>query len=333
MDISQTQRLLRSIENTRYAVFAAATIMLYDHVLSFHREVELIWRRRTSFINNVFLWHRYFGLFCILFELSVVVDSHVTASLYVRCSTPIETIQAKYNLQRIGSFWLRWEIVSISVSILTSELVLMSWIYVIYDRNTQVVAMLLCLYAAEVVTTFTILGVSLDHAHTTNHIISPELYAPAFCSLTEIPPLYNFYWVPNLAYNGVVFTLFILKSYQVLGCSTQPKQKQVLYDVYRNSAMNYVTMFSAYLLCCILWISADFALARIPVMFALCFSIMNATRLLLNVRHVYFTHTSSRINIRRDSDDSVLAEFDGTEERWMYELRELRWNGPSGTHV
>ncbi|KAK0195218.1 hypothetical protein F5146DRAFT_276995 [Armillaria mellea] len=70
MDISQAQRLLRSIENTRYAVFAAATIMLYDHVLSFHREVELIWRRRTSFINNIFLWHRYFGLFCILFELS-----------------------------------------------------------------------------------------------------------------------------------------------------------------------------------------------------------------------------------------------------------------------
>ncbi|PBK95672.1 hypothetical protein ARMGADRAFT_1078372 [Armillaria gallica] len=100
MDIPQAQRLLRSIENTRYAVFAAATIMLYDHGLSFHREarpsslpvfpsitklkqVELIWRRRTSFINNVFLWHRYFGLFCILFELSVVVDSRVTASLYV----------------------------------------------------------------------------------------------------------------------------------------------------------------------------------------------------------------------------------------------------------
>ncbi len=134
----------------------------------------------------------------------------------------------------------------------------MSWIYVIYDRNTQVVAMLLCLYAAEVVTTFTILGVSLDHAHSepkcvvflrkfahsdtaTNHIISPVLYPPAFCSLTEIPPLYNFYWVPNLAYNGVVFILFILKSYQVLGCSAQPKQEQVLFDVYRNSAMNYVT--------------------------------------------------------------------------------------------
>lgn len=313
MDISQAQRLLRSIENTRYAVFAAATIMLYDHVLSFHREVELIWRRRTSFINNVFLWHRYFGLFCILFELSVVVDSRVTASF---CS-----------------FWLRWEIVSISISILTSELVLMSWIYVIYDRNIRVVAVLLCLYAAEVITTFTILGVSLDHVHTTNHIISPVLYSPAFCSMTEIPPLYNFYWVPNLAYNGVVFILFILKSYQVLGCSAQPKQKQVLYNVYRNSAMNYVTMFSAYLLCCILWISEDFALARIPVMFALCFSIMNTTRLLLNVRHVYFTHTSSRINIRRDSDDSVMTEFDGTEERWMYELRELRWNGPSGTHM
>lgn len=313
MDTPQAQRLLSSIENTRYAVFAAATIMLYDHLLSFHREVELIWRRRTSFINNVFLWHRYFGLFCIMFELSVVVNTRVTESF---CS-----------------FWLRWEILSISVSILTSELVLMSWIYVIYDRNILVVVLLLCLYAGEVVTTFTILGVSLDHAHITNHIISPQLYQPAFCSLTEIPPLYNFYWVPNLAYNGVIFILFILKSYQVLGHPAQPKRKQLLYDVYKNSAMNYVTMFSAYLLCCILWISADFSLARIPVMFALCFSIMNATRLLLNVRYVYFTHTSSRINVRSDSDDSVLAGFDGTEERWMYELRELRWSGPSGLHA
>ncbi|KAK0213023.1 hypothetical protein DFS33DRAFT_89864 [Desarmillaria ectypa] len=314
MDTPQAQHLLRSIENTRYAVFVAATIMLYDHVLSFHREVELIWRRRTSFINNIFLWHRYFGLFCILFELSVVVNSRVTES--------------------VRSFWLRWEILSISISILTSEpVVLMSWIYVIYDRNTLVVAMLLCLYAAEVVTTFAILGVSLNHAHTTNHIVPPELYPPAFCSLTEIPPLYNFYWVPNLVYNGVIFILFILKSYRVLGHPAQPKQKQILYDVYKNSAMNYVTMFSAYLLCCILWISADFALARIPVMFALCFSIMNATRLLLNVRYVYFTHTRSRISVRSDNDDSVLTEFDGIEEWWMYELRELRWSGPSGPHV
>ncbi|SJK97282.1 uncharacterized protein ARMOST_00533 [Armillaria ostoyae] len=330
MDISQAQRLLKSIENTRYAVFAAATIMLYDHVLSFHREtrlslpvfrlitklkqVELIWRRRTSFINNIFLWHRYFGLFCILFELSVVVDSRVTASLYLYVRLLLASLGDCVN-QRLNPY------------IGTSVILQMEVVLALTPSSGSHVMDI------QVVTTFTILGVSLDHAHTTNHIISPELYSPAFCSLTEIPPLYNFYWVPNLAYNGVVFILFILKSYQVLGCSAQPKQKQVLYDVYRNSAMNYVTMFSAYLLCCILWISADFALARIPVMFALCFSIMNATRLLLNVRHVYFTHTSSRINIRRDSDDSVLAEFDGTEERWMYELRELRWNGPSGTHV
>ncbi|KAG7446464.1 uncharacterized protein BT62DRAFT_1005760 [Guyanagaster necrorhizus] len=284
MDTPQAQRLLSSIENTRYAVFAAATIMLYDHFFNAQR-------RRTSFINNVFLWHRYFGLFCIMFELSVVVNTRVTESVrYIYINLSPNDADETYVISFVCSFWLRWEILSISVSILTSELVLMSWIYVIYDRNILVVVLLLCLYAGEVVTTFTILGVSLDHAHSEAKSV-------------------------------------------VLGHPAQPKRKQLLYDVYKNSAMNYVTMFSAYLLCCILWISADFSLARIPVMFALCFSIMNATRLLLNVRYVYFTHTSSRINVRSDSDDSVLAGFDGTEERWMYELRELRWSGPSGLHA
>ncbi|KAF9038356.1 hypothetical protein BDZ89DRAFT_1061337 [Hymenopellis radicata] len=97
-------------------------------------------------------------------------------------------------------------------------------------------------------------------------------------------------------------------------------------------------MFSSYLLCCLFWLAADFSLGRSPILFALCFSIMNACRLLLNIREVYFVDAQKKkeAGLGVDIDDTVLDTRQtkvipltptSSQERWMYELRELRWTG------
>ncbi len=73
-------------------------------------------------------------------------------------------------------------------------------------------------------------------------------------------------------------------------------------------------------------------------MFALCFSIMSACRLLLNIRGVYFVHAQKKkeVGLGVDIDDTMLdtrhpkvvpLTRTSSQERWMYELRELRWTG------
>ncbi|KAF8908802.1 hypothetical protein CPB85DRAFT_1308769 [Mucidula mucida] len=90
-------------------------------------------------MNSVFLWHRYFGAFCIL--MTVIMNQSVTDS--------------------VRAFWFRWEMLSFAISILTSELVLLSWIYIIYDRNFKIALSLGSLYVMEVAAVITILGISL----------------------------------------------------------------------------------------------------------------------------------------------------------------------------
>ncbi|KAF9038355.1 hypothetical protein BDZ89DRAFT_413141 [Hymenopellis radicata] len=205
-------KILHSIQSTRYVVFATATIMIYDHILSLHREIELIWQKRSSFMKIVFLWHRYFGAFCILFELIVIMNQTVSDS--------------------VRAFWFRWETLSFAISILTSELVLLSWIYIIYDRNFKIAISLGLLYVLEVAAVMTILGVSLGNLEVTNHFIAT---LNNFCSMRVVPPLFKYYWLPVLIYNAVVMFLFLFKSYQVLFSSIVGPNDILLRDVYNNS--------------------------------------------------------------------------------------------------
>ena len=72
-------------------------------------------------------------------------------------------------------------------------------------------------------------------------------------------------------------------------------------------------------------------------MFVLSFSMMNACRLLLNIREVYFVnaaHKTNEVNIVIDGreigtkyNDVVSLNATSRESQWMYELRALRWTG------
>ncbi|KIY66217.1 hypothetical protein CYLTODRAFT_423656 [Cylindrobasidium torrendii FP15055 ss-10] len=325
--------LLDSFRKTRYGLLAAATLFLYDHLLSLAREIDLIWTKKSSFMRSVFIWHRYFGAFCILLELGALTSKGVSKTF---CT-----------------FFLPWEMITFAISILTSELVVLSWIYVIYDRNVKIAASLGLLFIVECAATVTLLVLGLKNIDVASDLIT----GINFCSLRTIPPLFKVFWVPFLAYNAVVLILFLIKSYQVLFSTTYAPSDKLVRNVYHNSAINYVAMFCSYLFCCFMWLKLDFGYAQIPAVFALVFSIMNACRLLLNIREVYFKRSITRpgnmdegefMDMEEEEEDeegslktmadanegrgqnfidiSGPAELDAERrERWMYELRVLRW--------
>jgi len=43
----------------RYLLYAAFALMIWDHLLTFQREIQLVWRARWTVIKALFLFNRY----------------------------------------------------------------------------------------------------------------------------------------------------------------------------------------------------------------------------------------------------------------------------------
>ncbi|RPD63736.1 hypothetical protein L227DRAFT_640858 [Lentinus tigrinus ALCF2SS1-6] len=233
-------------------------------------EVELIWKKRWSVIKLAFLWHRYFGIICVLW---VVPSLH---GVVWQAEPPCE-------------FWFYWETWGYSAVLFTSEAVLLLWIYVVYNKNRWVLALMSICYLCEVAAVVAILTISFETFEARAHGIPGVEY----CVMTKIGPPFPLLWVPILAYDALLLLLFLYRG--CAGASPNSSWRWAYsYDglldmIYRYSLLNFLAIFASYLACAIIWLTCDLGLYQIPVGFALSLSITNCTRLLLNIRHAYYT--------------------------------------------
>jgi len=323
---------------TRVAAFVGATIVVYDYIVTIDREVELIWKRKWSTVKAVFIWHRYFGLFCVVFQA-------IALNLW------------SLN-DRFCSFWFRWETWGYCVLLFSSEIVLTLWIWVVYHKHRGILALLLTCFCAEVGGVVGILVKTLSKFSTESHLI-PNL---PFCVITSASPDLRYLWVPIIGYDSIILALFLFKAVKAWWTGSWSQQFGVLQMIYKHSLMNFLAIFAAYLTSAIMWTHANPALAQIPVCFAISFSIVNCTRLLINIRRAFFmhpdaidypgfyppvmfaSHTSPRAasptplweqddastmeggkNIHVVyTGDGHMSEDEVTRQRWQYELRQLK---------
>ncbi|KAJ7755707.1 hypothetical protein DFH07DRAFT_487842 [Mycena maculata] len=203
-----------------------------------------------------------------------------------------------------------------TVFVLTSELVLLLWIFVMYKRNIHILQFLGALFVAELIAVVLILAKSFTRLQITAEIDPGH----RFCSLKDEPQFFCWYWLPILIYNSAILALFIVKGTDTLRASYVPRAS-LSNDVYRQSFGNFIAIFVAYLLCCVFWITVDFSLGQIPVYFALSFAITNSTRLLINIRHVYYSQ--EEVDLDRPIAPAIYAN-QAPREEWLFELRVMR---------
>ncbi|KAG2003050.1 hypothetical protein CC2G_003683 [Coprinopsis cinerea AmutBmut pab1-1] len=60
--------ILQHIEYTRYAQLASSSIIIYDHLVTFDSEVELIWKANWSKGKVLFILNRYYSLASVIFN-------------------------------------------------------------------------------------------------------------------------------------------------------------------------------------------------------------------------------------------------------------------------
>jgi len=289
--------LLHSIQSIRFSAIGSATVLFYDHLITFDQEIELIWKKDWSILKGVFIFHRYLGLICLIIGLCATLGRDIT--------------------DPICSFWIQWEMWGYSTVVLTAELVLLLWIFVIYNKNRTILTILGVLFVAQLVSVVAILGQSFAQIKISANIL-PGL---DFCFLLNEPQFFYYYWLPILVYNTAILALFIYKGRHAFR-NSKIAHVNLLHTVYRKSFVNFLGIFIAYFLCCVLWLAGDFSLGQIPVGFALSFSITNSTRLLINIRHAYYSREEVELNIRPNTP--IIYANQVPREEWLYELRNLR---------
>jgi len=304
MDPTLLFHYLRSFQSTRLATVGSATILLYDHLITIDQEIEFVWRKDWSLLKGVFILHRYLGLGCVLFQFYAILSPNVTDSL---CT-----------------FWFRWEMWGYTSIVLTTELVLLLWIFVIYDRNRQILAALSVIFATQTVALVVILAQSFTRLKSSANIARDYhiLDFPNFCSLFNEPQFFSWYWLPVLIYNTAILALFIGKSASAFR-SLRDEENSLLDKLYRRSLVNFVAIFAVFFLCCVFWIVGEFSLGQIPIGFVLSFSITNSTRLLINIRHAYYSQEAMSLDKPIGRAPIIYANHAPPEE-WLFELRALK---------
>ncbi|KAL4248916.1 hypothetical protein ABKN59_007587 [Abortiporus biennis] len=138
---------------------------------------------------------------------------------------------------------------------------------------------------AEVVAVIAILVRSLEHFEAKGHTIPHVEY----CVITHASTSLELLWIPILAYDSILLTLFLYKGFISYASERARNRFGVLNMVYEHSLLNFLAIFASYLACAVMWTAFDPGLAQIPVSFAIALSITNCTRLLLNIRRAYYT--------------------------------------------
>lgn len=203
------------------------------------------------------------------------------------------------------------------------------------------------LLLGEIAAVATILAMSFSNFRAGANLVPGTI----FCLVHE-PSFYHTVWSPILAYHTVLFALFLAKGWMMYrqgGLQTW-KSTGLLETIYKNSFINFLAIFAAYLCCAVMWLAGDPYLAQIPVAFTLSLSITSCTRLLLNIRDAYYVqaegdlHRISTWNAGRTISIGTSSSFWAEEESksvrapsiyaeytsrnlWAFELREMKWSG------
>lgn len=241
-----------------YSMFASLAFLFYDHVLSFDAEKEYIWNQRLSFGKVLFILNRYFGPLTIMINIFVYTSKSVTVKF---CE---------------GFHW--WETTSEAIAVLTAEVILVTRIYAVYDRNKKLLIILAGCFLAEIASTLVLVDLGLPRG-------IPRPYSElSGCYVTNPPALYFMTWIPALTFETFLCLLMLYKAWMTY---KGEHTSSLLRLIIRDSILYFLTMFVTLLVNCLIWAFGSENILEIALGWAVAMPCTLGSRLLLNMRARY----------------------------------------------
>ncbi|KAJ7775545.1 hypothetical protein B0H16DRAFT_1879909 [Mycena metata] len=134
---------------TGYLAVAALCVLLYDHILCFSQEVELMWKSRWGIAKIIYLWNRYFSLVVVSLNMSGTSPLHRRSTLMWFNILAVLVREIGSSHRCIG--WLHVQAASSTILIATVDFVLMLRVWILYGGPRWMMWCFVSLGTAEVV--------------------------------------------------------------------------------------------------------------------------------------------------------------------------------------
>lgn len=260
LSLSFTSTELQNLRASQYVSAAGLVVLLWDYFLTFHDEVELIWRARLSFPKLLFLFNRYVvpaSLILLTYAISGLSDDILPDSF---CQT-----------------WFGVGIVVGMLSIGTSNFLILLRLWVLWDRKTRLVLVTLTLFLVTQITSIVC----------TTYVVSSMMPLMVFesylhsCMLTQ---KVNFVilWTPGIVFE---FMIFIMTWWNALD-QPLPQHAKMAKVMYRDGSVYFFVLFGLRLVNLILSVVSPLSLIFLGVFFIWSACNVTLTRLIMNLRRV-----------------------------------------------
>jgi len=257
-------------QTSRYNEIAVVALYVYDLVTTLDKEIELIWLKPMSLLKALFLINRYLAVFTSIFNASVFVsqDPNLSTSL---CTN-----------------WFKYQAWEAIVSLIVIQMILLIRLWAMYNRNNILLGSMVAFGTLQVAASSAIMGLSLSHA-----LVSSQP-APGFivCS-TVMPSYFAAYWIPILAFETTLFILTLLKGWQNfrkerISTRSGMSGRSLINLLVRDSIIYFFIIDVVYLANAVIWYWAPPTLIEASSCFGIVLPSMMASKLLLNLRDVYY---------------------------------------------
>jgi len=266
------------IQASRYVSGAGLVVLLYDHMLTFDQELQLIWHTKMTWPKLLFLFNRYMVPIAMLLRTNDLsgIALPVLSNTYCKWSVGTTTI---LGILTIG----------------ISNLLVLLRLWMIWDRNARLMywtgfAFLMAQIVAFIVAGF-VVRFTLPFV-----VFNPDFHA---CLIEEKPRInVGSLWVPGLAFEVMVFAVVWWNALdRPRSCNSEITQ-----TMYRDGFLYFSVLFVLRLINLVLSIIAPVSLLFLGVLFIWCAANVTLSRLILNSRQLAF-------DTAKDRDSSVQASL------------------------
>jgi len=241
---------------------AASAIIVYDYMITFDQEIELIWKARWSMVKYLFLVNRYYILCCVIFNNYALFTTSLTDSFCLR--------------------WFQWQGWTGLVGCMIAEIILQARIYALYLLNKKVLALMLTCFVASSTCAAVIMGRALSNITAVSELI-PGM---PFCIPLDVPPRFYTFWIPILAFETLLCALALGRGIQTARAErgTFRFRRDLVNILVRDSVLYFLVILATYLTNLVVWSTQSEYLIEVPIAFSVAMSCVMGNRIILNVR-------------------------------------------------
>jgi len=292
---------LWAVQATRYSELASSSIILFDHLMTLDKEIELIWQSPWSPGKVLFIINRYHGLAILVFNNYAIFGAPLTDSFCLS--------------------WFRWQGCVGVIMCMTAEVILQLRLFALYYLSKRVLVFVVFFFVLASAAAATMMGTVL--AGITARAFNIAGFS--FCAAGNTTHHFYAFWIPILVYETILCVLAMLRGIQNYRetSSVYLSGKRIFAILVRDSILYFLVMFATYFVNFILFLKEPIALIEVPIGFSVALSCVMGNRLLLNIRETARETDLSGAH-KSANESSISYQNASSQQLWNVEMSNLR---------